>query len=730
MAAALAAATLCAADSRPPAGRVSDPDKEKTIRLEEIEVSAPRNSALVAAPTDSRLDVTQPQSVISLEFIANHIAPSADYAAITNLAPSVSNVQTNGPGLSESKHLTLRGFDDAAYNVTYDGIPFGDINDFSHHTTSYFPAKMIGQVVIDRGPGTASTIGEATFGGTIALSSKDPRRDAALIPTLSYGSWNTFLGHLEANTGTLPALGGASAIGSAQYIHTDGYRTNSDMWRRTYYLKHLQPVGRNLTVTFLANYNDIKFNNPGTVTQAQINTLGRNYGLGGDPAKTDFWGYNYQGKQADMYYLGLDAHLSAGWRVQDKFYTYAYNNESHESPTLGTNAAKTNIGGRLKVNRYRAWGNTLVASHEDDHGTFKAGLWWEGTRNPRYQYSIDYNLPFGAGPDRQEQLDLKPGAAVTSAYQYDMVNYLKTAQPFAEYEWHATSQLTINPGVKYVSFSREIQAPINQTTKLPLYFTHDTTKTLPSLAANYRLAANWSAYAQAAKGFLAPNLNQFYVPKPENNRIAPQETKNYQIGTVFKHDRLNADIDAYWIDFNNFPVTIPNAADANNPIYVTAKGAYYSGIEAQGTYYLGAGLSAYANGSINKAVFKKSKLTVNNTPSSTAAVGVVYGRGGIFGSFLGKYSGPLKVYSGNLNPDIASTAGTVARDPGYWLADAAVGFNTRLELRFFRSVKVKLQVNNVLDRKVQVLNSINGSGVGGYNVLPTRNYFLTLSGEF
>lgn len=704
--------------------------KDEPIRLEEIEVSAPRTSALTAAPTDSRLDVTQPQSVISLQFIANSVTPTADYATIANLTPSVSNVETNGPGMSESKHLTMRGIDDGGYNVTYDGIPFGDINDFTHHTTSYFPAKMLGQVVVDRGPGTASTIGEATFGGTIALFSKDPRRDWSIIPTVSYGSWNTFLGHLEANTGTMPKLGGASAIGSAQYIHSDGYRTNSDMWRRTYYVKYLQPIGKDTTLTFLGNYNDIKFHNPDTVTQAQIDTLGRNYGLGNDPTKTDFWGYNFQAKQADMYYLGWDSRFGGGWRLQDKFYTYAYNNESHESPVLGTNASKTNFGGRFKVNRYRAWGDHLVLSRGDAFGTFKTGLWWEHTRNPRYQYGIDYNLPYGSGPDRQEGLDVKAGAAATSAYQYDMVNYLRTTQPFAEYDWRATHELTVNGGIKYVDFTREIQAPINQTTKLPLYYTQKTAKTLPYLSANYRLSSDWSAYAQFAKGFLAPNLNQFYVPKPQNNRIQPQETVNYQLGTVFKHDRFNADIDVYWIDFSNYPVTIPNSADSNNPIYITANGAYYSGIEAQATYRLGYGFNAYANGSINRAKFKKSKLDVNNAPDSSAALGFVYSQGGFFGSFIDKYAGPLTVYSGSLNPDVASTAGLSKHDPGYWIADLSFGYGVKLGRRDLRSVKIKFQVNNLFDRKVQVLNSVNGSGVGKFNVLPTRNYFLTVASEF
>ena len=191
----------------------------------------------------------------------------------------MANIETNGPGLSEAKHTTIRGIDDGGYNVTFDGIPFGDYNTFTHHTTSYFPAKLIGQVVVDRGPGTASTIGNATFGGTMAISSKDPRTKMSFVPTLSYGSYNTELGHFEINSGLVPSLQGASAIASYQYMKTDGYRSNADMTRDTYYVKYLQPLGKNTTLTLLSSVNKISFGNPGTVTQQQIDQFGRNFGL-------------------------------------------------------------------------------------------------------------------------------------------------------------------------------------------------------------------------------------------------------------------------------------------------------------------------------------------------------------------------------------------------------------------------------------------------------------------
>ena len=124
---------------------------DKTIRLTEVEVNEGRASALTQAPTDAKLDIAEPQSVISAQIINNTMAPTDDYASIANIAPSIVNIETEGPGLSESKMLSMRGFQDGQFNVTYDGIPFGDANGETHHTTSYFPAKVLGGEDIERG---------------------------------------------------------------------------------------------------------------------------------------------------------------------------------------------------------------------------------------------------------------------------------------------------------------------------------------------------------------------------------------------------------------------------------------------------------------------------------------------------------------------------------------------------------------------------------------------------
>ncbi len=735
-------------------------EKDKVVRLEDYEVTEPRVSAQTMAPTESRLDIIQPESVINLQTIQNSIAPTADYAMIANLAPSVTNFSTNGPGLNESKP-TIRGFNDGSYNVTIDGIPFGDGNDYTHHTTSYFPAKLLGRETIDRGPGTASTIGMATFGGTIAMETKDPRTTASFVPTLSYGSWKTELAHLEFNTGVMPQAKGGSLIGSYQYMTSDGYRTFGTLRRNTYFFKYLQPIGQSTTLSFMGEYNNIKFNNPNAspLTGLQIQTLGRNFGQTSDPLDRngDYYGNNYQVKQTDTGFIALDSNLGGGWKLDDKVYTFSYNNSSHESPAnnggatinpvTGKVVAGTDLAGRFKLNSVRSAGNTFALTHDDDMGTFKAGVWFDYQHGPRYQIALDYNIANAQalGMVATPSGFLDPLAPKTlGGYVYKMHFYTRTWEPYVEYAWHPQPNFTLTPGVKYMRVQRVIEAPINQTTDLlPAFFSTTYSKAMPLVTANYRLQPHWSAYAQYATGFLTPPLAFFQEDHPENNVVKPQTTTNYQLGTVYKTNRFNTDVDGYFIRTHNLPVSQvnPNQTGTINPndlVTFTAAGAYYYGVEAQGTFYVGGGLSTFVNGSRNYATYEKSKRRIDSVPQTTGGFGFIYDHQGFFTSLMSKYSGPYTTYQGAPNPDqpLPASALSIVQG-GYTMFDLSLGYGRKLERgSFLKSYKARLQINNLFDRNVILLKSAKATAgvlnplTSTYNPLVTRGYFLTISTEF
>ncbi len=728
----LSAASLKAADA------TTASSTDKTVRLEEVVVIEARTSAETMAPFESSLDAVQPQSVINLQTIQNNLPPTSDYALIANLAPSMAMGNTNGPGLNESK-VSLRGLSDGTYNVTFDGIPFGDGNDYTHHTTSYFPAKLVGQQTIDRGPGTAATIGMATFGGTIAMTSKDPATHASVIPTLSYGSWNTSLENLEVNSGIL--ANGSSLWAGYQYMSSDGYHTFGTLMRNTYAVKYLVPVGKNAKITVYGTYNNIKFNNPNqtTFTLSQIATLGRNFGQVNylDTAGNDYQ-RNHQEKHADLEYISYDSVLPAGWEIHDKIYTFNYNNMSHESPNVNAGPSKKDFGGQVKVNVVRAYGTYFQVSHEDNNGIFKSGFWVDYQHGPRYNYYYDYNNA-AAGPVVQNDfIDLNYTGS-NKGYAYNMHFWTNTFDPYIDYAWNVTSKLTLDVGLKYMSVSRRAWGPANQI-KAPynVYFTQSRvySKALPLTDLNYKITNEWSAYAQFAKGMLTPALAQFQIPNPQLSQVQIQTTTNYQVGTVYKTKRFNADVDAYWINYNNFPFTQQNPAgtSTSDVLYYFSSGAQYYGVEAEGTYYLAKGLSVFANGSINKAVFMDSKTAIPSVNHSTGLFGFTYDYAGFNTSLIAKYIGPYTVYTSlPTNPSLPLPATNLtAIQGGYTLFDYSLTYGTKLPAGYFiKSIKARMQITNLFNRDVKLLKAPNATVANqAYTPLVPRGVFFTVTGEF
>ncbi len=214
-------------------------------------------TASAVAPTQGSTIATQPQSIIGDLYLRENVAATGDYTDAISISPSVYTVAPNGPGLMEASEVSMRGFQDGQYNVTFDGIPWGDSNDFTHHSTSYFTNQETSSVVVDRGPGTASTLGNATFGGTIAVDSRTPSDTFSVSPYLSFGSWDTQVQGIELNTGAIPQTGGTTAFINVQNSSSDGYLTDAGQRRQNVFAKVVQPIGDNTTLTFVGMYNNI-----------------------------------------------------------------------------------------------------------------------------------------------------------------------------------------------------------------------------------------------------------------------------------------------------------------------------------------------------------------------------------------------------------------------------------------------------------------------------------------
>ena len=193
---------------------------------EQVTVSAALPAAAVAAPSQGSLTGRSAQSLISNEYIRNYTSPISDYSQVLLMAPGTFSVSANGPSLGDTKTF-FRGFKDGYYSMTFDGIPFGDTNDPTHHSWVFFPAQTIGSTVFDRSPGSAVSIGPSTYGGSVNLLSRSLSSQQLINGSLSYGSFNTRLFDVEFDSGRLGGSGKSRLLIDAHEMKSDGRTTTA-----------------------------------------------------------------------------------------------------------------------------------------------------------------------------------------------------------------------------------------------------------------------------------------------------------------------------------------------------------------------------------------------------------------------------------------------------------------------------------------------------------------------
>ena len=687
---------------------------------------AAKGTASAIAPTQSSLLATQPQSIITREFIDLSVAPTAEYSRIVNIAPSLSGDSANGPGLSETK-TTLRGFKDDQYNITFDGIPWGDTNNPAHHSTSFFPASTIGGAVVERGPGNASNLGYATFGGSINLFSKKPAQEQTTSVFTSVGNWNTRLYGVSYESGRLANYGDATLQLNYQHLQSDGYLTYSPVKSDNYTLKFERPVGDASLLTVFSSINNINYAQPDSnkgATLSQIAAFGKNFQLNNDPKSMNFLGFNNSIKNTDFSYIRLRSELGNGWAIDNQLYSYAYNNQSKSSSdptwtgTLPTAAdprrtapagtwvkasavlLNGDIPGIDKQNKYRVYGNIFKATKKIEAGLLRAGLWYETSSTDRHQYDIDlttgaYNRIEGTAANASF---LSGSNRPIDSVLFDQQSKIRTTQPFVEFEWAAAAGTTITPGLKYASITRSATSQVAATTRILNDATSLTYKAaLPFLTVNQQISPGLAAYAQYAKGMQIPDLNTFYVANATQNSTEPQKSTNYQVGLVGKSDSLTWDVDLYRINFTNKLVSNNLAGTA--AAFVNIGGATYQGIEAQAAYVLGGGFAAYVNGSINSAKATDTGQQIANAPSMTAALGALYSAGPWSSSLIYKRTGAArqKDYDATKAPINGQAYFDYYNAPAYGNLDFGMAYTLKNVSSFAKSVKLQLNVFNLLN---------------------------------
>ncbi len=721
----------------------------------EITVDADANHSIAAAlaPMDALLSETSARTEITSNMIENFSSPVADYGESVEMAPGTFTTNGNGVGLGQSK-TNFRGFPDGNYDIKFDGIPWTDTNNVSHHSWAFFPSQFLGGIDFDRSPGTASTIGYAPFGGSINLLSKPFSPEQNIRGGVSYGSFNTKLFDGEYDSGFFGPGKKLSLNADVHHLSSDGYQTYNHQIRNGGDVHVQYKLGQKSTITGFSSVIWLDANTPNfSATRCQMygaragyTCTGANAPLAGsginflltnnaDPLLYFDNQYNSYHVPTDFEYVGLHTELSHGFVFDFKPYTYNYDNSekysnavpiTNDASLIGTTYAPLGVKitslcstlvknkykcGVDKYNSYRTYGETSQISQVSRFGIFRAGLWYSWSDTNRHQFPADplqhwLDAPL---PNFSEKF-------VSDAYQ-----------PFAEYEFHVGSKLSVIPGVKFAYYSIGTKQYADNGGKIGGLGTNNPASfianggsyfaTLPSAAANYRLQNNWSIYGQYATGSIAPQSSTFDFAQsaagtPVKTEPKQQKTTTYQTGTVLKLKRATLDVSYYHIHFDSGYSSF-TPLDTGEPIYYPTPPSLTQGVEAESNLSLTHGLSLYLNASYDNAKYTGNAvvycnpsatgcnsntptlnittpggLWIANTPSDVLTEGLTYQRKSWDLGFFNKTVGTQRLDNGAFHNE-----GTIAP---FTLANMFLNYTVRGGSQF-NNTKIRLSFNNIFD---------------------------------
>jgi iron complex outermembrane receptor protein len=698
---------------------------------EEVTVEAEGDTTIAAqlAPVQSLLDAGSARSEISNTYIRDFTSPVTDFTEIIQAAPGTFSVSPNGVGLGDSD-TSFRGFIDGDYTVTYDGIPFEDTNNPTHHSWSYFPGPSIGGVDFDRSPGTASDIGPANYGGSIHFLSPQLPSEQLFRLSDSYGSWNTNLIDGEYNSGL---FGGknpkANLWFDGHHMNSDGYQTFNYQARTAEALKFTYKFSDKTYLTVDGNSVILDANTPNNnATAAQIAQYGNNYLMDGaeflsgtttyDPFYYKFY-FNHI--PTDFEYVDLNKDLGHGWKLDVKPYVYAYSNHQYyqNSDTVTTSSAID------KMNQYFKFGEIVSASSASKYGVFRTGYWYEYASTNRFQIKSD----------PVTEVD-EPGTAGINFHEDFWTN---SAQPFAEYQLVAIPKWTITLGVKDAYYNMSLKqfadnGHIVGNLGGAAFVTNDANYNswLPSFEANYRIKPNWSAYVQYGAGSEIPPSSVFDVTGASVVTVPkPQIASTYQGGTVVKLDRVSFDADYYYIHFENTYVAAPVA---NSYTYYTTPPSNSTGFEAEGNIALTHKLSVFLNGTVGQAKYVAAaanaalgapatpELWVAGAPHDTETEGVTYQDKNWALGFINKRVGYQWNDNSDANGNLLHQAIPIAP---FSVTNLFANYTLRNGSKWDQS-RIRLSFNNLFNNNNNTLTTAANPGTAADPYTPNGEDILTL----
>ena len=300
--------------------------------------------------------------------------------------------------------------------------------------------------------------------------------------------------------------------------------------------------------------------------------------------------------------------------------------------------------------------------------------------------------------------------------------------------------LTITPGVRFESIKTHNDYTAFQNGKFinTVHPKINSDEFLPSLAVQYNFNDQWNVFANAAVSFGPQQYNQ--LAKVEGNKaittldgLHPEKSNNYEIGTKYLGNGLNAEFTVFYLDFDK-ELLLERPDNIGTGIWTNLGATSHKGVELGLSYDFGnlydtlEGLKVYSNYTFTKAVSEAGKFAGKDLPYYSRHVGNL----GLGYSF-DKWSVNADMFaqskqhapgSGNVYQTVETADGRTGDIPGYSTFAVRTAYDFGQD---FYGLKVAGGIKNLFDQEYFTRSS---DSTGGKYVGQPRTFYLQTSVDF
>lgn len=302
---------------------------------------------------------------------------------------------------------------------------------------------------------------------------------------------------------------------------------------------------------------------------------------------------------------------------------------------------------------------------------------------------------------------------------------------------------TITPGVRFESIETHNNfTGYSKGQPNTVYPKIDSDEFLPSLSVMYSANENWNIFANAGVSFGPQQYNQLATTDSKTNvafstleGLNPEKSKNYEIGTKYLGNGLNAEFTVFYLDFDKELFLDRDAG--SNGVWTNLGATSHKGVETGISYDFGQlsdaleGLKVYGNYTFTKAVaeagqFKDKDLPFYSRHVGNVGLGYTVDKWSLNADMFAqsKQHSPNNPSNKNIYQTEESADGKYGDIPGYTTFALRTSYDLSSQVK---GLKIAGGIKNVFDK--QYFTRSTDSTGGKYVGLP-RTFYLQTSFDF